>query len=434
MEITICYFFIYLVEGFILLQYASNMFYPKTKVFAKISLLVILYTGLFAISFSENFVLNTLSFLLVNFIYLCIIYHTKWLSAFFHATILTVAMGFSELLIYSLMTHFAPAFFSNASHFRNLALLAVFSKILYYIITLILTLFLRVNNKELQSTSKTAIFLLIVPVISTYIMLTLFAICTVAELNRTLDWMLSISAFLLLIINLLIFAMHSYNQKKRAEFTELQLLLQKEADSVEYYKMLFTQMENQRILIHDIKQHLQSISILCQNRDYDKIDMYVSQLVLSSDLKTYKKFCDNELLNVILNRYYIKCDDASILLSVDIRTDVVNFMDENDLTALFCNLLDNAVESATKTTNGFIEMNICLQPNTPYTLLTLTNSCRKTPFIGNKLISNKKNSSQHGFGMKSIKRIVAKYYGEIKTYYSPESLTFHSIITLKNTR
>lgn len=216
---------------------------------------------------------------------------------------------------------------------------------------MILSLFLRVKNKELQSTSKTAIFLLIVPIISTYVMLTLFAICGVAELNRTLDWMLSISAFLLLIINLLIFAMHSYNQKKSADFTELQLLLQKEADSVEYYKMLFTQMENQKILIHDIKQHLQSILILCQNRDYDKI-----------------------------------------------------------------------------------EMNMCLQPNTPYTLLTLTNSCRKTPFIGNKLISNKKNSSQHGFGMKSIKRIVAKYSGEIKTYYSPESLTFHSIITLKNTR
>lgn len=33
----------------------------------------------------------------------------------------------------------------------------------------------------------------------------------------------------------------------------MQLLLQKESDSVEYYEMLLSQNENQRILIHDIK-------------------------------------------------------------------------------------------------------------------------------------------------------------------------------------
>lgn len=36
------------------------------------------------------------------------------------------------------------------------------------------------------------------------------------------------------------------------EFTEMQLLLQKESDSAQYYKMLNAQNENQRILIHDI--------------------------------------------------------------------------------------------------------------------------------------------------------------------------------------
>lgn len=37
------------------------------------------------------------------------------------------------------------------------------------------------------------------------------------------------------------------------EFTEMQLLLQQEPDSAQYYKMLRLQNENQRILIHDIK-------------------------------------------------------------------------------------------------------------------------------------------------------------------------------------
>lgn len=431
MEITICYFFIYLVEAFIVLLYASNMFNSRTGTFFKVLLLTVLYTSLFIISFLENFVFNTFSFLMVNFIFLCFIYQLKWHSALFHAAILTVAMGFSELVVYSLMAHFAPNFFGDNTYFRNLALLTVFSKILYYIISFILSQLLGVKNKALQTKNKTSIYLVVVPIISTYVMLTLFAICVIAELNRILDWMISISALLLLLINLLIFAMHSHNQKKNAEFTELQLLLQRELDLGEYYQMLLKQTENQKILIHDIKQHLQSIAILNKNKENEKIEMYISQLVLSSGLRNHKKLCDNELLDMILNRYQQKCDEISVNFSVDVRANVVDFMEDNDLTALLCNLLDNAVESSKKTDNGFIEMDICLQPDTPYTLLTMTNSCRKSPFIGDMLISSKKNRSQHGFGMKSIQRIVSKYSGEVKTYFSPESSTFHSIITLR---
>ena len=432
MEITICYFFIYLIEAIIVLLYASNMFYARTGIFLKLTTLTLLYSGLFAASFSENFMTNTLTFLLANFVFLSAIYQIKWHSALFHAAILTVAMGFSELVIYSLMTHFAPEFFSNNTYFRNLALLAVFSKILYYMISFVLSQLLGVKNKAMHTANKTSVYLLVVPIISAYVMLTLFAICVITELNRILDWMISISALLLLLINLLIFAMHSHNQRKNAEFTELQLLLQRESDSAEYYQMLLKQTENQKILIHDIKQHLQSIAILNKNQENEKIDMYISQLVLSSDLRNHKKLCDNELLNMILNRYQQKCEENAISFSIDARANVVDFMEENDLTALFCNLLDNAVESTLKTKNGFIEMDICIQPNTPYTLLTMTNSCRKSPFVGDKLVSTKKNYLQHGFGMKSIQRIVAKYFGEVKTYYSPQSSTFHSIITLKN--
>ena len=59
-------------------------------------------------------------------------------------------------------------------------------------------------------------------------------------------------------MNLLVFGINQYNRKKNREYTEMQLLLQKETDFTEYYKMLLSQSENQAILIHDIKKHLQS--------------------------------------------------------------------------------------------------------------------------------------------------------------------------------
>ena len=432
MGITICYFFIYFVEAIIALLYSANIFNAKSKTFTRILSLAILYAGLFVISFLENFVLNTVSFLLVNFIFIFALYQSKWRSALFHAAILTVSMGFSELVVYSLMTHFAPDFFGQNTYFRNLTLLTVFSKILYYIITLILSQILGKQHKVYPVSNKTSFYLIVVPIISAYVMLTLFAICVVAKLNIILDLMISVSSLLLLLINLLVFAIHSHNQKKHMEFTELQLLLQRDSDFSEYYKMLVEQMESQKILVHDMKQHLQSIAILNEKHEHDKIRLYLSQLELSSNLRNRKIFCEHALLNTILNRYQQKCDAMSVTFSIDIRSSVMNFMSENDITALFCNLLDNALESAVKTDNGYIEMAIILQADTPYTLLTMKNSCRKSPFAGDKLVSEKKNHSQHGFGMKSIQRIVTKYSGEVKTYYDSETLSFHTIITLKN--
>ena len=55
------------------------------------------------------------------------------------------------------------------------------------------------------------------------------------------------------------------------EFTEMQLLLQQESNSAQYYEMLRLQNENQRILIHDIKKHLQSIDMLNDQKEHDKI-------------------------------------------------------------------------------------------------------------------------------------------------------------------
>jgi hypothetical protein len=62
--------------------------------------------------------------------------------------------------------------------------------------------------------------------------------------------MVVISGIFLLFNNFLIFGLVQYNLKKHMEFMNLQLRLQKEYDSAEYYRMLLAQNENQSILMH----------------------------------------------------------------------------------------------------------------------------------------------------------------------------------------
>lgn len=136
----------------------------------------------------------------------------------------------------------------------------------------------------------------------------------------------------------------------------MQLLLQKESDSAEYYKMLLSQNENRSILIHDIKKHLQSIKLLNEKGENEKIDAYIFRLMETSDLKETARICDNAMLNAILNRYQRQCIEKEIGFHADIRKNLLHHLQQNDLTSLFCNLLDNAMEAAENIPDSFIEL------------------------------------------------------------------------------
>ena len=78
----------------------------------------------------------------------------------------------------------------------------------------------------------------------------------------------------------------------------------------------------------------------------------------SSDLKETSKICDNEMLNAILCRYQRQCNEKHIVFHTDIRSDTVQNIYQHDLTSLFCNLLDNALESADNIPDSFIELTV----------------------------------------------------------------------------
>ncbi len=233
--------------------------------------------------------------------------------------------------------------------------------------------------KSLQKTAdpydSSVLLLIIIPVTSIFIMLTFVGMDDQYTLIPGTNRMISLSSFFLLLMNLLVFGINQYNRKKNLEYTEMQLLLQKETDFTEYYKMLLSQSENQAILIHDIKKHFQSIASLNEQNAPDKVSAYIRELLLSSDFK----------------------------------------------------------ESAGKVPNSYIEINGSKRENTPFVLITVVNSCRINPFQNDTAdpSTTKTYKHSHGFGLKSIRKICEKYHGDMQMYYDDATLTFHTVITLR---
>ncbi len=433
MENIIFYFFSFLVEAIILHQYASTLFISKCKTQTKLMVLCALYFLLFAVSLCASILLNIVMYLLVNFTFLVTQYQLKWQSAFLHSAILTAVMALCELAVYNIVQHFVPHFFTETTHFHNKIIFAIFSKMIFFTIIYIFMHFLKRKPKFSRQHEHAVLLLVFIPLTSVFVMVTLLTINDMYALSDAMAAAITLDAVFLLATNLLIFGIDLYNQKKNMEFTEMQLLLQKEANSAEYYQMLFSQSENQNILIHDIKKHLQSIDLLNKKQEHDKIEAYIKQLTLSSDLKETSRLCSHEMLNTILCRYKRQCDNHRIAFHVDIRHGIIDFIADSDLSSLFGNLLDNALEAALDIPEAYIEVNAVRRAKTPFIVITVINSSKKNPFEGShgSLTTNKPDKRRHGFGIKSIQKTVDKYHGDIQMYYHYDTLTFHTIITLK---
>lgn len=430
MEVLLCYIIAYLIEAFILWLYCSDLFIPKYNFRITSISLFLLYSLLFALCQFDIYMLNASAFLFVNYLFIRSFYKVSRTSALFHAGISTVAMSFGETILFTFFPYFAKNFYSERSDFNFFIIYTFFSKLIYVLILFMLSHFFSKQKIKKGADSKGTFLLAFIPFISFYFIMTLATIYHTADISASLGRMIATCSILLLLLTLLIWFFFSYTQKRNQDFIELQLSLQRENDTAEYYKMLNSQNENRSILIHNIRNDLYTISNLAkQNQTPDIVD-YIDKLVQNSNLQTSNsiKICKNTTLNAILYRYKEECKKQKIRFIIDIRNDCLDFMTANELTALFCNLLDNAMEAASCVSDSFIEVNLFRQENAPYAILSVENSCPQNPFDSHgNLPSHKKDALSHGLGLKSVRRIVENYQGHMDLYYKEETQTFYMV-------
>lgn len=428
---TISYMLIYIVEAIIACQYFFSVFETNHSKKTAYLVLNLGYFVMFAISKLGFFWINTLSFFLINMLCIYILFKADIKKAIFHSLILTVAMNVTELVMLNVLAWICNDFSGFYKDFTYFILLAISSKILYYLVIQLIIHLFKDAKETSQKSGVMTILLCTVPVISMWITLTFIFIGFEGKIPSKLNWLIIISAFFMLLINVCVYSIYAYMLQINDEHLQTQLQLQKESADAKYYKMLMSQSESQKILIHDIKKHLHSIMDLLDKSSDSSAKDYIQQMLQSEALKKELNFCNHTTMNLILTRYQEICQKNKIQLIVDIRQGTLSFMNMEDISALFGNLLENAVEVASGIASSYIELSV-KYIGTSQLLISMINSCNKVPQLSSsgEYISTKHDSQKHGLGLKSIKKIVKKYQGTLNTYYFKEDQTFHTVITI----
>lgn len=169
--------------------------------------------------------------------------------------------------------------------------------------------------------------------------------------------------------------------------------------------------EQLKITKHDLKHDYQLFQYYINKKDYNKVQELISSKKDIVDSVPTLISTHNKLLNTIINGKILEAYSKNITVESVISIDEIDFIHDYDLNTLLSNLLDNAIENNNE---GIIRINI-VQDNV---LLHIKVCNTVNPQKYSPELITQKDIQNHGFGLKSINRIVKKYQGVINLIHN----------------
>lgn len=418
--------FIYFIEALIIYSYTQSIYSSKKSHAISILIVTLSYTLLMIIYkfVYNNEIFNTFLIIGVNILIIFFLYKSSLKSAIFHG----FALGISQLLSEFIALYITAAFLKTETqnvmdyHFE---IATIMSKILYFLISRILIL---LSIKENKSRSWGKWFgLSLLPISSIMITLAFRIITNKTILQPFESTFLIVSISFLFLVNIIIYLIYERAEKNSQKLIELELINQKNDIDMQYLTLLEKKNETMNVMAHDYKNHVMTISNMSDSLE---IKEYINNML--GEITKYNQIgkTKNRLLDVILSKYTDICNDRGIKFETDIMTDNLSFINSYDISSLFNNILDNAVEAASLSSGRYIHLEVTNSLNS-YHKIIAANSCDNEPHSEKgKLITTKRNKDVHGFGTKSIRKIVNKYGGEFQWEYNNQFKQFKLIILL----
>ena len=232
------------------------------------------------------------------------------------------------------------------------------------------------------------------------------------------------------VIAVLIFLMILWVKNRILQEENNTLVMEEQLQHQKYCEMVEV-MEQNRELIHDTKHHFLVVQEYLKNEEYENLQKYIKQISDEFQRTVPKVYTGIKILDFILEQKRVVAQKSGIRYEIDSMLLTGIPTTEQETCALFGNLLDNAIEACclVETEEKWIEIQIN-QSNQLLSIEVLNTF--EIPCIRKQGVFEtiKEERSVHGYGIKSMRRIVDKHQGLI-TYEEKEKI-FITKITFFN--
>lgn len=192
---------------------------------------------------------------------------------------------------------------------------------------------------------------------------------------------------------------------------KLKLLEQQSTLQYEFYEEQGEKYNESIKILHDVNKHLNMIENLYEAKKDDMAKTYakeIGQMLIPLSLEDYT---NNPILNVLLNDKKRIASIHSICFNLDIGAVNLSFMEPIEVTTVFGNLLDNAIE-ACDLVPGHRYIDMKLNTYNEFIVLNISNcTIPIEKWNSGKPVSRKGKS--HGIGLLNVENIIKKYNGSM---------------------
>lgn len=288
-----------------------------------------------------------------------------------------------------------------------------FSKIvllfLYYVI------FSRLWKKSILRTKTQYILYLIMFL---YSVVNVLIIAVISNRENPLVLMVIVGCTIFANMYLLYFI--KFSDERNYYKMQLEMMEQQEKIQYDNYEIQSEKYKEAMTILHDVDKHMKMIEGLYQEDFKREAQNYTNQIREMLQPLVPFTYTDNPVLNCLLSDKKRVADRGGISFKIEINEVDINFMKPIDITTLFGNLIDNAIEAAKKC-NGEKYIGLCIKEYNEMISIRIENSVEDSVVVKNGKIYSS-SAKRNGVGLLNIQRCIEDYLGSIIYKYSNQLL------------
>lgn len=224
-------------------------------------------------------------------------------------------------------------------------------------------------------------------------------------------------------------------------FNEIRLIhehyeIQRQVDNFDRQsKNIGKNIEEMKRMHHNIHHHLNVIGVLNQQGKQKEIAEYLSRYEKTYTMFESRRLSGYMILDSVLRYYLQEMEEENIKVQTNFQIGSTYDFDPMDITVLFGNCLENAIEEQRRlpVEDRFVNMDI--RVNGQLLMISMKNKCmagivRKGEFADWRKFPSSKRGSGKGEGLHSIDMIAKKYKGSARFQRSERWFIMHVILQI----
>ncbi|WP_160316126.1 sensor histidine kinase [Acetobacterium bakii] len=252
------------------------------------------------------------------------------------------------------------------------------------------------------------IAIIIIPISSLYIVLTLFQ-------ATGLPWeQILIGVVLILLVNFTTFYLYDVISASMVDKMDKSLLGQQNKYYHKQFELMESSLKTTKAMRHDLRNHLSAIYALVEKGEKDAALKHLTKMTDVYDDKKQYACTENIDIDSILNFKIQAAEQQNIKIALDLSIPEKMRIHSFDLAIILGNLLDNAIEAVTelekerqiKTKINYDKGRLIILVENPYQGERLK--------VGNRYPTTNTEPSQHGLGLENVQSVLQKYDGSME--------------------